>query len=145
VRLLVLDWLFFFGGGGDDTILDISSSWVERSLHAKFQLLRLPRSGSSMVVETTTKTTKQNNSVELEATLAWAEVSAGAVAKADQNSLNLAPAEAEVGAVAKADQKLKTKWYAHARFWLWYARARSDQVQNLHAFLKLAILHFLFS
>ena len=29
--------------------LDISSSWVLRSLHAKFQLPRLPRSGSSMV------------------------------------------------------------------------------------------------
>ena len=60
----------------------ISSSWVERSLHAKFQLPRLPGSGSSMVVETTTK----QNSVELEA--------------------SLAPAEAEVGAEAKADQQL---------------------------------------
>ena len=28
---------------------DISSSWVERSLHAKFHLHRLPKSGSSMV------------------------------------------------------------------------------------------------
>ena len=49
-------------------------------MHAKFQLPRLPGSGSSMVVETTTK----QNSVELEASLAQADVEVGAEAKADQ-------------------------------------------------------------
>ena len=63
-----------------NVVLDISSSWVERSLHAKFQLPRLPRSGSSMVGDKN----KTTNSVELEATLAPAEAEVGAVAKADQ-------------------------------------------------------------
>ena len=57
-----------------------TTSWVERSLHAEFQLPRLPVSGSFMVGD------NKNNSVELEA--------------------SLAPAEGEVGAVAKADQKV---------------------------------------
>ena len=62
------------------------------------------------------KTTRQDNLVELEASLAPAEADVGAEAKADQqnnktrqNSVeleaSLAPAEAEVGAMAKADQK----------------------------------------
>jgi hypothetical protein len=40
-----------YGGGLDDPnlFLDISSSWVKRSFHAKFQLPRLPGSGSLMV------------------------------------------------------------------------------------------------
>ena len=59
--------------------LDISSSWVERSFHAKFQLPRLPGSGSFMVGEANKK------SATLEASLAPAEAEAGAVAKADQN------------------------------------------------------------
>ena len=62
--------------------LDICSSLVERSLHAKFQLPRLPRSGSSMVGDKQQKT--KDNSVELEASLAPAEAEVGAVAKADQ-------------------------------------------------------------
>jgi hypothetical protein len=33
------------------SIVEISFSWVERSLHAKFWLPRLPGSGSSMVGE----------------------------------------------------------------------------------------------
>ena len=45
------------GGLDKKIILDISSSWVERSLHAKFQLPRLPRSGSSMVGDKQDKTT----------------------------------------------------------------------------------------
>ena len=73
--------------------LDISSSWVLRSLHAKFQLPRLPRSGCSMVGDKQQKTRQDNNLVELEA--------------------SLAPAEAEVGAVAKADQKMSPS-RAHA-------------------------------
>ena len=52
-------------------VVNISSSWVERSLHAKFQLPRLPGSGSSMVVE-----------LELEASLAPALAEVGAEAKA---------------------------------------------------------------
>ena len=52
-------------------------------MHAKFQLPRLPRSGSSMVGDKKT-TRQQKNSVELEATLAPAEAEVGAVAKADQ-------------------------------------------------------------
>ena len=36
----------------DPIFLDIYSSWVKRSLHANFQLHRLPGNGSSMVVET---------------------------------------------------------------------------------------------
>ena len=63
--------------------LDISSSWVERSLHAEFQLPRLPRSGSSMVGDKQNKK-QDNNLVELEASLAPAEAEVGAVAKADQ-------------------------------------------------------------
>jgi hypothetical protein len=63
--------------------LDISSSWVEISLHAKFQLPSMPRSGSSMVGDKTKQ--QNNNSVELEASLAPAEAEVGAVAKADQN------------------------------------------------------------
>ena len=51
----------------------ISSSWVERSLHAKFQLPRLPG-----------RTKTKQNSVELEASLAQADVEVGAEAKADQ-------------------------------------------------------------
>ena len=48
------------GGSGDPNFfLDISSSWVERSLHAKFQLPRLPRSGSSMVGDKQQKTRQQ--------------------------------------------------------------------------------------
>jgi hypothetical protein len=57
-------------------ILDISSHWVERSLHVKFQLPGLPGSCSL--------TTKQNSSVKLEASLALAEGEVLAVAKADQ-------------------------------------------------------------
>jgi hypothetical protein len=34
---------------------------------------------------------------------------------------------------------------ARVRFWLLCARARFDQDQSLHAVLKLAVLHFLFS
>ena len=69
------------GGLGDPNFcFDISSSWVERSLQAKFQLPRLPGTCSSMVVETTTK----QNSVELEASLAPAEAEVGAEVKADQ-------------------------------------------------------------
>ena len=66
--------------GDPNFFLDISSSWVERSLHAKFQLPRLPGSGSIMVVD------KKNQSVELLASLAPAKAEVGAVAKADQNS-----------------------------------------------------------
>ena len=51
-------------------VVDISSSWIERSLHAKFQLARLPKD-------------ENNNSVILEASLAPAEAEIGAVAKAD--------------------------------------------------------------
>ena len=53
----------------------ISSSWVERSLHAEFQFGRLPGSGSFMVGDR--KQQQQNNLVEAEAEV-WA------VAKADQ-------------------------------------------------------------
>ena len=60
--------------------LDISSSWFDISLYARFQLPSMPGTGSSMVGDK-----NKNNSVELEA--------------------SLAPAEAEVGAVAKADRK----------------------------------------
>ena len=63
--------------------IDFSSSWVERSLHAKFELPMLPRSGSSMVGDKKKKKAKQV-SVELEASLATAEAEVGAVAKADQ-------------------------------------------------------------
>ena len=77
------------GGSGDPIFfLDISSSLVERSLHAKFQLPRLPRSGSSMVGDKKNKTTEnKKNSVELYATLAPAEAEVGAVAKADQKKV----------------------------------------------------------
>ena len=40
------------GGSGDPNFfLNISSSWVKRSFHAEFELSRLFRSGSFMVVE----------------------------------------------------------------------------------------------
>ena len=40
------------GGSGDHNFfLDISSSWVEISLHPKFQLPIMPGTGSSMVEE----------------------------------------------------------------------------------------------
>jgi hypothetical protein len=42
----------------DFCLLDISSSWVKRSLHAKFQLPSLPGSGSFMVGDTKKKKTK---------------------------------------------------------------------------------------
>jgi hypothetical protein len=51
-----------------NSISHFSSSWVQRSLLAKFQLPSLPGRGSSMVGET-----KKQNSVELEASLAQAE------------------------------------------------------------------------
>ena len=85
--------LTLFGWGGDDLnfLFHISSSWVEISLYtefqlprlsgsriAKFQLPKLPRSGSSMVGDKQ-KTTRQD-SVELEATLAPAEAEVWAVA-----------------------------------------------------------------
>ena len=38
--------------------LDISSSWVEISLHAEFQLPSMPRSGSSMVGDNKNKQDK---------------------------------------------------------------------------------------
>ena len=63
-------------------ILDVFSSWVERSLDAKFQLPRMPGSDSSMVGDKQQKT--KQNSVELEASSAPAEAEVGAVAKADQ-------------------------------------------------------------
>ena len=55
-------------------VLDVSSSWVERTFHTEFQLPRLPASVSFMV-ETTTKT--RHNLVELEASLAPAEAEVG--------------------------------------------------------------------
>ena len=67
------------GVGDPNFFLDISSSWVEISLHTEFQLPSMPGSGISMVVET-----KQQNSVKLEAFLAPAEADVGVVAKADQ-------------------------------------------------------------
>ena len=59
-RLNPIFYIFFFGGGSGDPnfFLDIYSSWVERSLHAKFQLPRLPRSGSSMVGDKQQKNNK---------------------------------------------------------------------------------------
>ena len=81
--MLVLGLTLWGGAGDPNFVLDISSSWVERSLHAKFQLPRLPRSGSSMVGDKN----KKQNSVELEATLAPAEAAVGAVAMADQQQL----------------------------------------------------------
>jgi hypothetical protein len=44
-----------------------------------------------------------------------------------------------------SDRSFYEKRAAHARFGLLCASARSDQVQNLHAALKLVYLHFLFS
>ena len=43
--------LFLGASGNPYLFLDISSSWVERSLHAKFQLPRLPGSGGLIVGE----------------------------------------------------------------------------------------------
>ena len=60
--------------GAPNFFLDISSSWVEISLHAEFQLPSMPGSGED----------NNTNSVELEASLATAEAEVGAVAKADQ-------------------------------------------------------------
>ena len=53
VEMLVLDLTLF------NLFLDISSSWVETSLHAEFQLPSLPGSGSSMVGD------KKNNNKKL--------------------------------------------------------------------------------
>jgi hypothetical protein len=124
VELLSKGLTLFWGGGGQVPpffLSHISSSWVERSLHAKFQLPRLPGSGSSMVLD---KKAKQN-SVELEA--------------------SLAPAEAEVGAEAKADQKLITK-IVDTMFQLQRPRAAqalfSDQNSVLRIRLDLSgVLH----
>ena len=63
-------------------MVDFSSSLVKRSFHAKFQLPGLSGSGSFMVGKQNKK--RQDNSVELEASLAPAEAEVGAVAKADQ-------------------------------------------------------------
>ena len=77
------------GGLGDPNFfLDISSSWVEISLHTEFQLPSMPGSGSSMVGDKN-KNKRTKNSVELEASLAPAEAEVGAVAKADQYSPKL--------------------------------------------------------
>ena len=52
-------------------------------MYAEFQLSRLPGSGSFMIGKQQQKE-DNNNSVELEASLAPAEAEVGAVAKADQ-------------------------------------------------------------
>ena len=78
-------YYYFLGRLTPIFFLDISSSWVEISLHAEFQLPSMPISGSSMVGDKQ-KTTTTTNSVELEASLAPAEAEVGAVAKADQKS-----------------------------------------------------------
>ena len=59
------------GSGDPNFFLDISSSWVEISLHAKFQLPSMSGSGSFMVGDNkkTTKRQQKNNLVELEAYL----------------------------------------------------------------------------
>jgi hypothetical protein len=77
------------GGGGEgdpNFFLDISSSWVEISLHTEFQLPSMPGSGSSMVGDKKNKK-QQQLSRKLEASLAPAEADVGAVAKADQYSV----------------------------------------------------------
>jgi hypothetical protein len=64
--------------GDPNYFLDYSSSWVEMCFNAEYQLPSIPGTGSSMVGD------KQQNSVELEASLSPAEAEVWAVAKADQ-------------------------------------------------------------
>ena len=75
------------GSGDPNFFLHISFSWVEISLHAEFEPLGLPRSGRFMVGETKTRQV----SMKLIASLApaRAEIEAGVVAKADQQTNNI--------------------------------------------------------
>ena len=67
-----------------------------------------------------------------------AEIVVGAVAKPDPHNQTLG--QAVNSSLAKGEWSL-----ARTRFWLLCARARSDQAENLHVLLKLAVLSFLFS
>ena len=61
------------GGGGPNFLLHISSSWVNSSWHAEFQLPGRSGSWVSMVEDNKTTTKQQNNSSVLRGTLASAK------------------------------------------------------------------------
>ena len=79
-----------WGGSGDPNFsVHISSRWIEISLRTKYPLPRFPGSRTASFRLNPTlflclekqKTTKKQNSVELESSLAPAEAKVGAVAK----------------------------------------------------------------